>query len=364
MSAEAKYWLGLSMVSGIGAAKIAKLQEAFGSAAAAWQASDSALQGAGLDRRARQNLLELRVTLDLEAAYQQLQAKQISLLYPAEEYYPPLLREVALPPPLLYCLGDIRPVDGKALAIVGSRRMSQYGRQITRELVTELVQQGVTIVSGLARGIDTVAHRTALAQGGRTIAVLGSGLDRIYPGENRQLARDIVRRGQGAILTEYALGTKPDARHFPPRNRIISGLSRGVVVIEAGEKSGALITTTFALEQDREVFAVPGPINSPLSQGTNNLIQQGATMVTSVADILQELRWQDAPVQLAGQQMALPATSDEVALWTHLTRDPLHVDELCRLVALPASTVNSTLALMELKGLVQAVAPLHYVKFA
>lgn len=363
MAAEAKYWLGLSLVSGIGAAKVARLYELLGSGRAAWHASDAELQQAGLDRRARQNLVELRSTLDLDDALKRLQDRHISLLYSAGDPYPALLREIPLPPPLLYCSGEIRPEDNKAVAIVGSRRMSQYGRQVTRELVTELVQQGVTIVSGLARGIDTVAHQTALELGGRTIAVLGSGLDRIYPAENRQLARDIVRNGQGAILTEHPLGTKPDARHFPPRNRIISGLSRGVLVIEAGQKSGALITTTFALEQDREVFAVPGPINSPLSEGTNSLIKEGATMVTGAVDILRELRWQPEPVSLAGRQLALPATADEVALWTHLTRKPVHVDELCRLVELPSSTVTSTLVMMELKGLVQAVEPLHYAKF-
>ena len=358
---DARFWLGLSIVPNIGAAKIAKLIEYFGSAKSAWLASPAALQAAGLDRRALNNLLETRRRLDLSGLAAGLARQGISLLTPVVADYPELLHEIAVPPPLLYASGLLAPEDVRAVAIVGSRRMSQYGKQITRQLVAELVHNGVTIVSGLARGVDSVAHRVALQEGGRTIAVLGSGLDRIYPPENRQLAREIVANRQGVILTEYPLGTKPDARHFPPRNRIISGLVRGVVVVEAGEKSGSLITTTFALEQGREVFAVPGPVNSPLSQGTNALLRDGATLVRTAADILEELRWQPSR-ELPGRQLMMPGTSEEISLWRHLSLEPVHVDDLCRLTLLSPAVVNSTLTLMELKGMVTTAAPLTYIK--
>ena len=359
-SQECKYWLGLTLVPGIGAAKIAKLIDHFGSAEAAWLASDTTLQGIGLDRRARKELISSRASIDLDKILSTLHQRNISVLHGRAKNYPALLAEIPLPPPLLYGYGQIEPQDSRAIAVVGSRRMTQYGRQVTIDLVKALVRHGVTIVSGLARGIDTVAHQTALREGGRTLAILGSGLDRLYPPENRQLAREIVANGQGAVLTEYPLGTKPDARHFPLRNRIISGLSRGVVVVEAGHKSGALITTTFALEQDREVFAVPGSINSPLSQGTNALLRDGATIVTSVDDILGELRWQQS-LDLPGRQLQMPGSSEEISLWTHLSAEPVHVDDLCRLSELPAQVVTSTLAMMELKGMVCTVEPLHYV---
>ena len=217
----------------------------------------------------------------------------------------------------------------------------------------------VTIVSGLARGIDAEAHKAAVELGGRTIAVLGSGLDNVYPPEHRSLARQIVD-GNGAVVTEYALGVKPDARNFPPRNRVISGLSLGVVVVEAGERSGALITANFALEQDRDVFAVPGNIVSPASRGTNRLIQQGAKLVRNAADILEELNLTMVPEQTA-VQMAMPDSEEEALLLSSLSHQPVHIDDLTREAGLESGLVSSTLTLMELKGMVQQVGGMNYV---
>lgn len=263
---DLKYWLGFNLVKGIGPAKLQALLDYFGALGRAWHATELQLEKLGFDKRAIRNLLVARRDLDLDWCLAQTEKAGVMLLTWASPEYPAYLREVPNAPPLLYVHGALTGQDRLAVAVVGTRRLTSYGRQITRELVTGLVQQGVTVVSGLARGIDAVAHKTALELGGRTIGVLGSGLDCIYPAENRPLAQQI-REGQGAVISEYALGVQPEAKNFPPRNRVISGLSLGVIVVEAGEKSGALITSNFALEQNREVFAVPGNVNSPVSRG-------------------------------------------------------------------------------------------------
>ena len=202
-----------------------------------------------------------------------------------EDAYPRRLKEIDQPPPVLYLRGDLLPADEWAVAIVGTRRITAYGRQVTEEVATTLARSGVTVVSGLARGVDSVAHKAALDAGGRTIAVLGSGVDVIYPSEHRSLAERMI--ASGAILSDYPVGTAPDGVNFPPRNRIISGLSLAVIVVEAGQKSGALITAEFAAEQGRDVFAVPGNINAPQSAGCNALIQQGARPLLQARDVLE-----------------------------------------------------------------------------
>jgi len=354
-----KYWLGFNLVKGIGPAKLRTLLDYFGSPAAAWHATESQLQAFGFDKRTIGNLAQTRTEVDLERELALVQAAGMQLLTWESVAYPTYLHEIPNAPPLLFVRGELKEVDQFAVAIVGTRRMTSYGRQVTRDLVAGLVRNHVTVVSGLARGIDAVAHKTAVELGGRTLAVLGSGLDCIYPAENRQLAHDIVK-GQGALISEYGLGVQPDAKNFPPRNRIISGLSFGVVVVEAGERSGALITTKFALEQDREVFAVPGNITSPASRGPNGLIQQGAKLVTKVEDILEELNLSRI-VEKTAVQLALPETAEEVAIYTTLTTQPVHIDELCRSTGLSTGLVSSTLTLMELKGLVQQVGGMNYV---
>lgn len=356
---DLKYWLGFNLVNGVGPAKIQALLDCFGSLAAAWQATEQQLTQMGFDRRAIHNLREARSQMDLDAHLEQVQAAGIRLLTWDSPDYPLCLREAPNAPPLLYVQGTLQEIDQLALAVVGTRRLTAYGRQVTHDLVAGLVRHNITIVSGLARGIDAVAHKTAVEMGGRTIAVLGSGLDCVYPTEHRQLAQNICK-GHGAVISEYGLGVQPEAKNFPPRNRIISGLSLGVLVVEAGERSGALITVNFAAEQNRDVFAVPGNINSPVSVGPNRLIQQGATVVTCVEDILEELNVHMVRERTA-VQMALPESAEEVALYAHLSNQPVHIDDLCRASSLPTGLVSSTLTIMELKGMVQQVGGMNYV---
>ncbi|HKW23797.1 MAG TPA: DNA-processing protein DprA, partial [Ktedonobacterales bacterium] len=278
--------------------------------------------------------------------------------------YPRLLQEIPLPPPVLYVRGTLAPADEWALAIVGTRRASAYGKQMTERLAGELARQAITVVSGLARGIDTAAHQAALAAGGRTIAVLGCGPDLVYPPENAKLAARIVE--QGAVITEFPPGTQPEAGNFPARNRLISGLSLGVLVTEAPETSGALITTRFAAEQGRDIFAVPGNVTSRSSVGANRLIQDGAKMVLEVGDILSELNLHLAPRQLELLELreALPENASEARLLALLdaSDEPGHIDDLCRASGLPVAEVSGTLVMLELKGLVRLVGPMTYVK--
>ncbi len=244
------------------------------------------------------------------------------------------------------------------MALVGTRRVTPYGRQITEEIAAFLAANGMTVVSGLARGVDAIAHTVALKAGGRTLGILGSGVDKIYPPEHRALAEQMMERG--AIISDYAPGTPPDASNFPPRNRIISGLSLAVVVIEAGETSGALITAEFAAEQGREVFAVPGSILAPQSKGTNKLIQQGALPLLDASDLMQALNLTRVGEQKAARR-ALPADAVEAQLLSVLGEQPVHVDELRNQTGLPIEKVSATLTLMELKGMVRQVGGMHYV---
>lgn len=355
---DVKYWLGFNLVKGIGPAKVQALAGYYGGLEAAWRATELELKKIGFDRRSIKSFLDTRHHLDLDAELARVHKAGIHLTIWDGEDYPRYLQEIPNPPPLLYRQGEIQERDRWAVAVVGTRRLTTYGRQVTRDLVTGLVRNGVTIVSGLARGIDAIAHKTALDMGGRTIAVLGSGLDSVYPAENRQMARQIAN-GQGAVISEYGMGVRPEAKNFPPRNRIISGLSMGVIVIEAGERSGALITTKFALEQDRDVFAVPGNINSPASLGTNRLIQQGAKLVLSAEDVLEELNM-TMVVEKTAVQLALPESAEEAAIMAHLTGQPIHVDDLSRETGLESSILSSTLTLLELKGIVQQVGGMNY----
>ncbi len=356
---DLKYWLGFNLVKGIGPAKVQALLDYYGSLATAWQANEFELYKIGFDKRAVANLLQARREVNLDVALAQAQQANIQLLTWETADYPNYLREIPNPPPLLYLQGDLLEQDRWAVAVVGTRRLTSYGRQVTRDLVAGLVQNNITVVSGLARGIDAIAHKTAVELGGRTLAVLGSGLDAIYPADNRALAQEITQ-GHGAIISEYGLGIQPEAKNFPPRNRIISGLSLGVIIVEAGERSGALITTNFALEQNRDVFAVPGNINSPASQGTNKLIQEGAKLVTRVEDVLEELNLHMVAERTA-VQLVLPETAEEIALYTQLSAQPVHIDDLSRTTGLPSALVSSTLTLMELKGMVQQVGGMNYV---
>ncbi len=356
---DPRYWLGFNLVPQIGAAKVQRLLDYFGDLATAWSAGAHELTEAGLDKRALENLLTARRELDLDAEYTKARAACDTLLTRDDPLYPRRLREVPLPPPVLYIRGELTAEDEWALAVVGTRRASAYGREVARAFAADLVRNKITIVSGLARGIDAEAHRAAIEAGGRTIAVLGNGIDSVYPPEHIKLAESI--RQHGAIVSEYPVGTKPDAANFPPRNRIISGLSLGVLLVEGDEHSGALITAEYALEQDREVFAVPGNIFRRESRGTNKFIRESrAKLVTRVEDILEELNLMMV-AEHAEARVLVAENETEATLMRYLTAEPLHIDELRQQTGLPIAQVSSTLALMELKGLARQVGGMNYV---
>lgn len=355
---DIKYWVGFSLISGIGRVRFTQLENYFTSLENAWKAGPAELKQAGLDSGPIRAITSRRPKISPEAEMEKLDRYGVKVLTWHDQDYPARLKEIYDYPPLIYVRGSLLPEDEWCLAVVGTRRATVYGRQVTDEIVTDLAQSKITIVSGLAKGIDTVAHHSALEAGGRTIAVFACGLDTVYPAENANLARRIMQ--QGALISEYPLGTKPRAENFPRRNRIMSGLSLGVLVIEAGESSGALITAHMALEQNREVFAIPGSILSPASSGTNHLIQEGAKLAHSYSDILEELNLTAVAHQM-GLQEVIPASDTESQLLKQLCAEPAHIDQVCRSSGLPMPTVSSTLAMMELKGLVKQVGAMNYV---
>lgn len=355
---ELQYWVGFNLVKGVGPVRFRRLLDHFGSARAAWHASLAELAHAGLDVRSAEALLSMRERAALDRAMERLAASHITLLTWDDPAYPRLLKEIHSAPPLLYVRGTLLPQDDLAIAVVGTRRVTVYGREAAMQLASGLAANSITVVSGLAKGVDTVGHRAALDAGGRTVAVLGTGMDSMYPPENARLADEIAERG--ALVTDYPLGTKPEAGNFPPRNRIISGLSLGVLIVEAGDSSGALITCDYALEQGRDVFAVPGNITSRMSRGANRLIQQGAKAVCRVEDILDELNLKMVPQQLAMREL-LPGNDQEASLLALLSAEPTHVDEIVRACRLPAGEVSAALTMMELKGLVRQVGGMNYV---
>jgi DNA processing protein len=355
---DRKYWIGFNLIKGIGAVRMQGLVAYFGDLGSAWRADPADLAEAGLGSKVIERVVQAREKVDLDQLWAKIESQGIKILTWQDEAYPQRLKEIDQPPPVLYIRGEYLPDDLFAVAIVGTRRVTPYGRQITEEISSYLAANGMTVISGLARGVDVIAHQAALKAGGRTIAVLGSGVDRIYPPEHRGLAEKMMERG--AIISDYAPGTPPDASNFPPRNRIISGLSLAVVVVEAGETSGALITAEFAAEQGREVFAVPGSILAPQSKGTNKLIQSGALPLLSASDLMQALDLTRAGEQKAARRI-LPSDETEARLLNVLGSEPLHVDEIRNQAELPIEKVSATLALMELKGMVRQVGGMKYV---
>ena len=354
---DIKYWVGFNAIPGIGRVRFNQLEGYFDSLEDAWEAGPVELRQAGLDRNSIRAIVEWRPKISLEALMAKLKQYGIKTITYHNDAYPTRLKEIYDYPPLIYVRGNIVAEDEWCLAVVGTRRPTVYGRQVTEGLVTELVRNKITVVSGLAKGIDSVAHRAALEAGGRTIAVTGGGLDSIYPAENADLARRIIK--QGALVSEYHPGTKPRPENFPRRNRIMSGMSLGVLVVEAGKNSGALITARLALEQNREVLAVPGSILSPTSRGTNQLIKEGARLVRDTNDILEELNLTAVAEQLEMKEI-IPSSDTEALLLKKLGAEPVHIDEVCRSSGMPMSVVSSTLAMMELKGMVKQVGIMNY----
>jgi DNA processing protein len=351
------YWIGFNLVRGIGAVRLRAILDHFGSLEIAWHAPVDALSAAGLSQKIIENLIKVRGENLAERAWEYTQRKGIQVLTWDDAEYPQRLKQIDQPPPVIYVRGTLTALDDYSVAIVGTRRVTGYGRQVTDELASCLARSGITVVSGLARGVDGVAHDSALKAGGRTFAVLGSGVDVLYPPEHRALAERIIQ--QGALISDYAPATAPDAANFPPRNRIISGLSRAVVIVEAGETSGALITATFAAEQGRDVFAVPGTITAPQSKGTNRLIRDGAIPMLKPEDVLQALALEQAPQQQQAR-LALPADEIEAGLLRILADEALHIDEICVLSGLRADQVSAALVMMELKGMVRGMGGMKF----
>ncbi len=379
---DLKYWVALSSVPQLGAARLRRLEAYFGNLEYAWRAGLSQLREAGLDSRTSEELIAARQHADPDDEMALVTRSGVRVANWNSDDYPPRLKEIFDPPPVLYYLGEIRLEDEWAVAMVGTRNPTAYGREAAGVLSRDLASAGITVVSGLALGIDGVAHRAAMEGGGRTIAVVAGGLDSVYPKEHTGLFREI--QGHGAVVSEHRLGVRPDARNFPRRNRLISGMTLGTVVVEAAEGSGARWTLQQALDQDREVFCVPGSIFSPASKYTNRMIKEGAKLVADYSDILEELNLPDispdiseCPVkssELQGSLELSESTQDEmedetadleegeVALLGQLSGEPVHVDDLCRVSGLPIATIMSMMTLLELKGKVTQVGTMHYVR--
>jgi DNA processing protein len=355
---DIKYWVGFNNIPGIGRVRLTQLDNYFGNLGNAWEAPIGELKRAGLDSTALRAVSQWRDKLSPDEEMEKLEKHNVNVLTCRDAAYPARLKEIYDYPPVIYYRGSLLPVDEWCVAVVGTRRATVYGKQVTEEIVTDLARNRITIVSGLARGIDTIAHRSALEAGGRSMAVFASGLDIVYPAENASLAHNIME--QGALISEYPLGTRPRAEYFPRRNRILSGLSLGVLITEAGDTSGAMITARMALEQNREVFAVPGSILSVVSRGTNGLIQEGAKLVRDYTDILEELNLKTVARQMEMQE-ALPGSDTETILLRELSAEPTHIDEVCQKSGLPVSLVSSTLTVMELKGIVKQVGTMNYI---
>lgn len=347
---ERAWWLAFMQVPGIGPTRFRALVNHFGTLEKAWAASKGELLEV-LSVQLTDEVLSSRAEIDVEVLYDKSTRDGVNVTCWLDDDYPALLREAPAPPPVLYYRGQLVATDTTAVAIVGTRKMTRYGQDMARSIAFDLARAGVTIVSGLALGIDGIAHRAALEADGRTIAVLGSGIDVIYPGKHRDLARKIEH--QGAVITEYPPGTPPDRFNFPPRNRIISGLSRGVVVVEAPERSGALITVDFAAEQGRDAFAVPGPVNAPASAGCLRILREGATLVRSAEDVLEDLHIR--PVDYEERDEEPVALSDnERRLLAVLTSQPQHIDDIAAQLGKTVADASGELMMLELQGSVQS----------
>ncbi|MCU0554353.1 MAG: DNA-processing protein DprA [Syntrophales bacterium] len=357
---ELTTWVALKSVEGVGSVAFRNLLAVYGSPRRVFEAALTDLeQAAGLNHKTARNIKDFRGWEQARAELAKAECEGVSIITCEDPAYPERLRRIYDPPPLLYIKGSLDTAD-IPVAVVGSRNASPYGRYVTEKLSRELAQRGATVVSGLARGIDTCAHRGALAARGRTIAVMGCGIDVIYPPENRKLHGEIA--SNGAVVTEFAFGTEPDRPHFPARNRIISGLSLGVLIVEAGEKSGSLITARCALEQNREVFAVPGGIDLPGSRGTNRLLRQGAKLVETVEDILEEILPQLERPNVTEERFARTnsaqqdrpgreaLTDNESRLLGFITEKPQDADTLIKRTGLAAAEALSLLLSLELKG--------------
>ena len=393
LAAETKNLVHLNLIPGIGNHTIRRLLAAFGSAEKSVAATSEELaQIDGLTPDVRQQLIDGRSRAPLAQELELIEQHQCHIVTINDDAYPPLLKQINDPPVLLYIIGEFPLQDAPSIAIVGSRSPTEYGKTISQQLSHQLAERGITVVSGFARGIDTCVHRGALEAGGCTVAVFGCGLSIIYPSTNRGLAAEIIE--SGALISEFPMTVPPRGNNFPRRNRVISGLTLGTLVVEASERSGSLITARHAAEQGREVFAVPGQIFSGVSRGTHSLINQGATLINSVDDLLDALP--KDYTQILGGELPEPTlqpapsrqpnkaarpqsvekrptptpqpktninlTPDEQTVLSVMAADSVHIDEITRVTQLPIGKVSSLLVMLELKGIVQQLPGKQFVK--
>lgn len=358
MSNDLKYWIALSTNLNIGARTFEKLYSRFSSMEEVWRASDNDFFANKIDPKIINFVKEARKK-DPDKELEKALNLGINIVTIKNKHYPKLLREISDPPAILYIKGEFMPGDEQALAVVGSRKFTNYGMRAVGKIVGPLAKAGMVIVSGLALGIDALSHQATIRAGGRTIAVLGNGLGHIYPESNRHLAEEILHSG-GAIISELPIGTPSFKQNFPFRNRIIAGLGLGTLVVEAALESGSLITARSALDYNRQVFAVPGDIFSPTSEGPNNLIKMGAKVVISHQDVLSELNIEEF-VKHNKAKKILPDTKEEAIILEHLGSKPVHIDKLRESSKLDIVKINQTLTMMEMKGKVRNLGGNQYI---
>lgn len=359
-----KDWIALNLVRGIGKILFTRLLQHFGTASNVLKASSQELiKVRGIGDKIAKEIISLKDGKLIEEELRLIKENNVEVLTLDSPEYPSALKTIYNPPPVLYIKGSLKDFE-TGIAIVGSRNPTYYGKAITEKLTAELVAKGFAIVSGMARGIDTVAHSTAIEKNGKTFAVLGSGLKVIYPQENSRLAERISK--SGAVISEFPMKMPPHRENFPVRNRIISGLSLGTLVIEASEKSGALITAKQALEQGREVFAIPGNVNSRNSKGTNSLIKEGAKLVEDVEDIIGELRVSPAAkaniIEQVDKKVHLSLSKEEMAIYSLINDDPVHIDVIAKESNLPVNKVSAILLNLEMNGVIKQEAGKMFVK--
>ncbi|MCF7917649.1 DNA-processing protein DprA [Candidatus Gracilibacteria bacterium] len=361
---ERAFFLGVHRAMNITMIRYKKFQKFFGNN---WKrifnASLQDFQKADIDGRGIETFFSNRDKVDPEKEWKLLQQCQARILIYGQAGYPISLQNIPSPPAVLFVRGEIKNSDFPSISVVGSRRISSYGRRVVEHIVGEIAQSGITIVSGLALGTDMLAHQEALRNNARTIGILGSGIDRITPIQHRKFAEKFLDEGRGAIVSEYLPGVEPRPEHFPVRNRLIAGISRATVVIEAAERSGSLITANLALEQGRDTFAVPGEIFSKNSAGTNQLLLEGtASPALSGLQILQHLNLGDIPFQKKIQRDIQPTGIEAEILELFGAENRMHINDLMQKSSLPASTISSNIALMEIKGMIQNIGNQIYVK--
>ncbi|MFA6973765.1 MAG: DNA-processing protein DprA [Parcubacteria group bacterium] len=355
-----KYLNALNKINGVGPQKMRLLLSFLGTPEKIWVASSEDLEKSGIGPAMTTKIVAERPGIDPDFEWERMGKEGVRMITFDDPDYPRLLREIPSAPYLIYMKGDI-DLNAPMISIVGSRKYTQYGAQVANAFARDLAAAGLIVVSGMAMGIDAIAHRGALDGGGKTVAVLGDSLDdaSIYPRVNFNLSREIIENG--ALLSDFPIETPAGIPgNFPSRNRIIAGLSLGTLVVEAGEKSGTLITSSLALEFNREVFAVPGSIFSPQSLGTNELIKKGAKVVTSVKDILEELDLNESET-ITSAVAKIPETKEEEIVLKLLSTDPLHIDNLAKLSRLDTSVVSSTLSMMEIKGWTKNIGGQNYI---